>query len=127
MSAWNSDDLSTIGDATEIRIAPRNRDGALRRPTTIWVVRNGDDLYVRSANGPEGHWYRAAESTHRGRIEAAGLARDVSFVNTTDPVVNDEIDAAYLAKYGSTPWAEPMTRPGPRGTTLRVLPATAEA
>ncbi|MCP2342435.1 DUF2255 family protein [Actinomadura rupiterrae] len=123
MKTWSAEDLTRIGEAAEIRIAPEGRDGAARRPTTIWVVRNGDDLYVRSANGPEGHWYRTAETSHRGRIEVAGLVRDVTFVNTTEPFVNDEIDAAYLKKYGSTPWAEPMTQPGPRGTTLRLEPA----
>lgn len=122
MTTWSTDDLDRIGDAQEIQIAPENDDGTPRRPTTIWIVRNGDDLFVRSANGPEGRWYRTAAGTRRGRITAAGLTRDVTFTDATDPAVNDQIDAAYLAKYGSTPWAEPMTRPGPRDTTFRLTP-----
>ena len=122
MARWNSDDLTRLGDAEEIRIAPETNDGTLRRPTTIWIVRSGDEMYVRSANGPDGHWYRTAQDTHRGRIEAAGVTKDVAFVDEVDPAVNERIDAAYMSKYGTTPWAEPMTRPGPRDTTFRLTP-----
>ena len=122
MTTWSNDDLDRIGDAQEIQIAPENGDGTLRRPTTIWIVRNGDDLFVRSVNGPEGRWYRTAAETHRGRITVDGLTRDVTFDDAGDPAVNERVDAAYLAKYGSTPWAEPMTRPGPRDTTFRLTP-----
>jgi hypothetical protein len=51
MSTWTSDELETIGGAEELEIASLRRDGTLRRPVTIWVVRHGDDLYVRSVNG----------------------------------------------------------------------------
>ena len=51
MSAWMSDELSKIAAADELEIAPLRRDGTLRTPVTIWVVRHGDDLYVRSAYG----------------------------------------------------------------------------
>ncbi|MDL4816414.1 DUF2255 family protein [Actinomadura opuntiae] len=122
MTTWSTDDLDRIGDAQEIQIAPENGDGTLRPPTTIWIVRDGDDLFVRSVNGPQGRWYRTAGGTHRGRITAAGLTRDVAFAEAADPAANERIDAAYLAKYGTTPWAEPMTRPGPRDTTLQLVP-----
>lgn len=45
MTAWASDDLSKIGAAEELEIASLRRDGTLRHPVTIWVVRHGDDLY----------------------------------------------------------------------------------
>ena len=32
MSAWTSDELKTIGDAEEVRIAPLRPDGTLRNP-----------------------------------------------------------------------------------------------
>ena len=43
MATWTSDELSTIGAAEEVRIAPLRRDGALRKPVIVWVVRLGDD------------------------------------------------------------------------------------
>ena len=40
--------------ADELQIAARQPDGSLDRYTTIWVVRVGDDLYVRSWRGARG-------------------------------------------------------------------------
>ena len=51
MSEWTGDELSSIGTAEVLRIASRRRDGSLRTPVMIWVVRVGDDLYVRSWRG----------------------------------------------------------------------------
>jgi len=51
MPEWTSDELNKIGTAEELEIASLGQDGTLRKPTTIWVVRVGDDLYVRSAYG----------------------------------------------------------------------------
>ena len=44
MTAWTSDELNKIDAVDELRIQTRRRDGTLRDPVTIWVVRNGDDL-----------------------------------------------------------------------------------
>jgi hypothetical protein len=44
MSGWTSEELSKIGTADELRISSLRRDGTLRSPTTIWVVRHGEDL-----------------------------------------------------------------------------------
>jgi hypothetical protein len=51
MTAWTTDELDGIEAADELEIASLRSDGTLRHPTTIWVVRLGDDLYVRSVNG----------------------------------------------------------------------------
>jgi len=59
MTAWTSDELTTIGAAEERRIAPHRRDGTLRRPLMIRVLRHGDDLYVRSVNGRAAAWFGA--------------------------------------------------------------------
>jgi hypothetical protein len=48
MRAWTSDELSKVEAAEELDLALVKRDGTLRNPVTMWVVRHGDDLYVRS-------------------------------------------------------------------------------
>jgi len=98
MTAWTSDELRKIGVAEELQIAPVRRDGRLRNRVTIWVVRHGDDLYVRSVNGSTGIWFRGTQVRHEGRIWAGGVEKDVTFVDA-DPGINDQIDAAYRAKY----------------------------
>ncbi|MBP8864811.1 MAG: DUF2255 family protein, partial [Anaerolineae bacterium] len=47
MSQWTEEELERIGAAEELQLASVQRDGTLRRPVTIWVVRVGDALYVR--------------------------------------------------------------------------------
>jgi hypothetical protein len=51
MATWTNEDLDKIAAADELQIASARRDGTLRKPVTIWVVRHGDDLYVRSVTG----------------------------------------------------------------------------
>lgn len=124
MSAWTRDELDRIGTTEELQIAPRHQDSTLRSPVTIWVVRVGDDLYVRSYRGPNGSWFRAAQRNHEGRIWAGGVEKEATFVAETDPDLNDRIDAAYRGKYGRYPqYVAPMVTTEVRQTTLRLVPA----
>src|SRR5205809_6010238 len=100
MTTWTSDELNKIGAAEELRIAPLRRDGTLRNPVTIWVVRLGDDFYVRSVNGRTAAWFRGTQVRHEGRIWAGGVEKEVTFVDVDgDHDINVQIDAAYRTKY----------------------------
>ncbi len=123
MGEWTSAELDRIAAAEELQLASARRDGTLRTPVTIWVVRRGDDLYVRSANGRTGAWFRGALVRHEGRIRAGGVERDVAFVEAGDDV-NDAVDAAYRAKYRryADNYLPPILRPEARAATLRLVP-----
>jgi hypothetical protein len=54
MTSWTPEQLGATGAADELDIAALRPDGTLRPYTTIWVVRVGDGLYVRSYRGQEG-------------------------------------------------------------------------
>lgn len=58
MTDWTSDDLTRIGTEEEVRIASARPDGTLRKLVIVWLVRQGDDLYVRSVNGRGAAWFR---------------------------------------------------------------------
>lgn len=124
MTGWSPDELAHIGDAEELQIASRRPDGSLRPYVTIWVVRAGDELYVRSAYGYDNAWFQRALHADGGRIRAGGVEGDVRFEQPGADVA-DAVTAAYHAKYD---------RHGPRivGTvvspeavrsTLRLVPA----
>jgi hypothetical protein len=89
---------------------------------TIWVVRHGDDLYVRSVNGRAGVWFRGAQDRNEARIHAGDVEKDVLLVETDD--VNDKIDAAYRAKYRryAASIVDTVVTPEARAATLRLVP-----
>ena len=68
----------------EVRIAGMRRDGSLRTPVIVWVVRHGDDLYTRSVNGPDAAWFRGVQLRDRGQISAGDAVADVDFVDGGD-------------------------------------------
>ena len=69
---------------------------------TIWGVRSGTDVYIRSGYGPRNGWFRHAAGSGEGRIRAGGTERDVTF-EPVDPgrPLHRDIDLAYHAKYDS--------------------------
>lgn len=122
MTDWTREELAKVGEAEELELAARRDDGKLGKPVTIWVVRVGDDLYVRAYRGRGGAWFRAALAQHAGHIRAGGVEKDVAFVEEADPQVNDAIDAAYRTKYRrhSAQYVDPMVAAGARAATLKL-------
>ena len=120
------DELRRIGAATELQIASRRPDGSLRPYVTIWTVRAGDGLYVRSAYGTGNPWFRRATSSGTGRIRAAGLERDVTFTPASelDAGTQAAVDAAYHAKYDryGPQIVGTVTGPHAASVTLRLVP-----
>ncbi|MEU3647241.1 DUF2255 family protein [Lentzea sp. NPDC034063] len=98
MTTWTSEELDKIGAAEELQLASLRKDDTLRPYVTMWVVRAGDDLYVRSAHGPDNPWYRNATAAGAGRVRAGGVERDVTFADAA-PDVHAGVDEAYHAKY----------------------------
>jgi len=123
MTTWTSDELNKIGKAEELQIASLRSDGRLRKLVTIWVVRLGDDLYVRSVNGRTSAWFRGTEVRHEGNIRAGGVDKDVTFVEESDSNINDQIDAAYTTKYRRyASIAKSMVTPAVRAATIKLIP-----
>jgi hypothetical protein len=126
MTSWTRNDLERIGAADELQLASFKKDGTLRKPVIIWVVRVDDDLYVRSYRGREGAWFRHTQRRHEGRISAGGVTKNVTFVDVSDDeALNNEIDAAYQSKYRrySATYVDPMIAPQARATTLKLVPS----
>jgi hypothetical protein len=125
MTGWTSDELTKIEAADELEIASIRRDGTLRNLVTIWVVRLGDDLYVRSVNGRTSGWFRGTQVRHEGRIRAGGVEKNVTFVDGSEDVA-DRIDDAYRTKYRRYPEGIVGTTitPEARAATLQLVPRT---
>jgi hypothetical protein len=123
MTHWTSDELNKIGTAEELQIASLRQDGTLRKEVIIWVVRLGDDLYVRSVNGRTSGWFRGVQTRHTGHIRAGGMDKDVIFVEESDLELNKRIDAAYQAKYKRYPSSvEHINSVTARTATIKLMP-----
>jgi hypothetical protein len=119
---WTSEELDTIERAEELTLASVRGDGTLRRPVTMWVVRDGDDVYVRSVHGRGSSWFRGAQERHQASIRAEGVEKNVDLIEIND--VDDAVDAAYEAKYGHrySTIVPSIVAPQARAATLRLVP-----
>jgi quercetin dioxygenase-like cupin family protein len=122
MAAWSRDELRRIGTAEGLEIASLRRDGALRDPVTVWVVRLNDDLYVRSVNGSDSTWFRGAHARHEACIRAGGVEREVRLVETDR--LGDDIDAVYRTKYRryAASIIDSIVSPKARAATMKLVP-----
>jgi hypothetical protein len=124
MTAWSTAELDQIATNDELEVAGRGNDGKLNDPVTIWVVRHGNDLYVRSFKGTHGKWYRGTRASHQGHIHSGSVDKDVTFVDETDSRTITAIDEAYKAKYRhyQQQIVDPMLAAPARQTTMRLVP-----
>lgn len=123
MTRWDTADLDLLGQAQEIQISIRRSDGTWGSGRPIWIVRVGDDLYVRSYHGTRGAWYRGALRDGAALIRTNGLDLTVDATAAGD-ADQAAIDAAYRAKYSryGSAYVTPMTAAAARATTLRLTP-----
>ena len=122
MRDWTTEELDKISAVDELQVAALQPDGSLRPYTTIWVVRIGDGLYVRSYRGRGGAWFQSVLRHPEGRIQAGELARDVTFAEPED-ADQTAIDQAYRAKYSryDSAFVDPMVGTEARAATLQLL------
>jgi hypothetical protein len=89
---------------------------------SIWVVRVGEKIYVRTWYRRDGGWYGHVLDSHRARISVPGLKSDVAVADVGEgaPQLHAQIDAAYRAKYGRS--GESMVTAAAVAATLRLSP-----
>jgi hypothetical protein len=123
MATWSKEELHKIAGADDLHISPFREDGlTYGTPTWIWSVAVDDALYVRGYSGVDSRWYQAAVRQKAGRINAAGITKEVVFEPVDDVAMNDRIDQAYRAKYTKSSHLKPMISARARAATIRIGP-----
>ena len=123
MSSWIAAELEVIGARHGLQVSPFREDGVTYgTPTWVWGVVVGSDVYARAYSGTASTWYQAAVRQQAGRIRCGRLIRNVTFEPVAGPI-NDQIDAVYRAKYGSSKYVPEMTGERVRAATVRIIPA----
>jgi hypothetical protein len=116
---FSNEDLAAIAAAEEIEIETRAASGAIHR-TTIWVVVDGDVVFVRSVNGERGRWYLEAMSDPDVAIHVDGRRLPARAVAAPDPVSIEACSGALRTKYRTDPALRTMLRDHALPTTLRL-------
>jgi hypothetical protein len=119
---FSRDVLDLLDTTEEIHIQTRRPDGRTPK-TTIWVMVDGDDVFVRSVRGDRGHWYQAVLEDPKVTIHAAGRAIAARATAATDDDSVARCSAAITRKYAGVPGEKSMLKPRTLETTLRLEPA----
>ena len=116
------DELALLTDTEEIEIETA-QPGSPPHRTIIWVMIDGDDVFIRSVNGAEARWYREAIAGPSVTIHGGGLALAARVEAASDPDSVRRTNDALTRKYATVPGYRPMLKPDIFDTTLRVTPA----
>ena len=116
------DELALLTETEEIEIETARPGGDVHR-TIIWVVVDGDDVFIRSVNGAEARWYREATADPSITVHAGTRALPARVEPATDPDSVRRTNEQLARKYANVPGLRPMLKPDIFDTTLRVSPA----
>lgn len=120
VTTWTTEELARLDRIGEVRVAGRRDDGSPRTLVIVWHVVVDGQLYLRSVRGPEGGWYRGVTRYSEGFLSFDGQNRAVTY--RRDSSRDAEVDAAYVAKYGTGSPTRAITNDLSKQTTLRVEP-----
>jgi hypothetical protein len=119
MSKFDAKTLSDLHAAHEVSIrTERHPDAAV----VIWVAVADDEAFVRSFRGAKGRWYRDLAAGGPATLELGGRRLVVQAMPVNDAATIAQASREYLRKYGSSPYAQAMVKPGILSTTLRLEP-----
>jgi|SRR5689334_2090319 len=119
---FDREDLDRIDRAEEVDIETSVTGGETHR-TTIWVVVDGGDVFVRSYIGPNARWYREATANPDVALWVDGRRVAATALLAADPDSIARTSAGLERKYGKDPATPRMLRAEVLPLTLRLEPA----
>jgi hypothetical protein len=121
--SFSGEDLEAIDAAEEVRIETQAPGGPTHR-TTIWIVVDDSEVFVRSVNGEDGRWYQEAKANSGVAIHVDRKRLPATAIPADDPDSIERVSAALSRKYaGHGGSLRSMLQPHNLATTLRLEPA----
>jgi hypothetical protein len=99
----------------------RGGDAPVHR-TTIWVVVQDGEVYIRSLRGEEGRWFRELIAKPDAVLHVEGEAVPLRAIRAADPESVERATAGFRAKYADSPYLDSMIRDEIASTTVRLEP-----
>jgi hypothetical protein len=122
--SFDAETLALWQSTAEIQIETSRGDGAPVHRTVIWIVVDGDKVYVRSVRGPSGRWYRELRANPVGAIHAGGRRVAIQAQDANNASSIERVSELLRQKYEAR-WPGPtasMLREETLPTTLRLEP-----
>jgi hypothetical protein len=113
--------LNLLAATRAVRIETRRPDGPLHS-AIIWVVVDGDDVFVRSWLGERARWYREAVANPAVTIVAGDRRLPAVAAHATDPDSVRRCSDGLLTKYRGSRSAQSMGAGDIGDTALRLEP-----
>lgn len=110
-----------IVEAREVEIETK-ADGRTYR-TVIWVVSDGDNVFVRSVRGDAGKWYQRAVANSDVALLLGERRANYVAVPASDDESIELVSARIRKKYPPSRSVDAMVHPDVLHTTMRLDPA----
>jgi hypothetical protein len=122
--SFSAETVAQLGQTEEIALETRAATSTPARRTTMWIVADGANLYVRSVRGPRGRWYQRIQHNPAATLHGGRQTLAVRLAPVTDTAEISRVSAAYRQKYAADAASvQAMLAPATLPTTMRVTPA----
>jgi len=119
---FSESDLAALDAAEEVEIETRRSDDAPAHRTTIWVVVDDGQVFIRSYRGPDARWYRETLANPSVALHLDGRRIEGRAVAATDDRSIQRTTVGLADKYAGDQGVRSMTTRY-LDTTLRIDPA----
>jgi hypothetical protein len=120
--SYSSEDLEALAEAEEVEIETQAPDGPTHR-TTIWIVVDDGEAFIRTYKGPESRWYREAKANPAVALHVGDRRLPSTAIPADDPDSIERVSAGFRRKYPNDESTDAMVAAPNLPTTLRLEPA----
>jgi deazaflavin-dependent oxidoreductase (nitroreductase family) len=87
----------------EVRLMTYGRKTGKESTVTVWIVTDGDKVYIRSGKGMQRHWPKNLLARPEGKLHIDGQVVPFKSRHVTNPTEARHSSTLYSPKYGPSP------------------------
>jgi deazaflavin-dependent oxidoreductase (nitroreductase family) len=100
MDQFPKDVLDAVAKEKEVRLTTYGRKTGKESSVTVWVVTDGNKVYIRSGQGLKRHWPKNLLARPEGTLQLDGKVVRFKSRHVTDPSEARHSSKLYGPKYG---------------------------